>query len=89
MLESRAERSALCAAPDMAAVDAGLTFLCPTTLLLNHPSKPANDPSTITASTFAHETRFAHTRFKYIFATRPKPVEAQNRVRLGFSLKKC
>ena len=67
MLESRGERSALGAAPDIAVVDVGLTFLCPKPLLLNHASKPTNDPSTISASDFAHEVRFAQSRF--IFAT--------------------
>ena len=49
MLESRAERSALGAAPDVAAVDVGLNFLSPKTQLLNHTSKKKNDPSIISA----------------------------------------
>ena len=48
MVESRAERSALGAAPDIAAVDVGLNFENPT--LLNHTSKKTNDPNVI--STF-------------------------------------
>ena len=58
MLESRAERSALGGAPDIAVVDGGLNFFSLKTKLLNHTSKQTNDPSTISASDFAHEAYF-------------------------------
>ena len=67
MLESRAERSAVGAAPDIAVVGVGLSFLCPKTqlnlneLLKNHTSKQTNGPRTISdsASDFAqHEACF-------------------------------
>ena len=46
-LETRAERSALGTAPDIAVIDVGLNFLSPKTKLLNHMSKKTKDPSTI------------------------------------------
>ena len=58
MLESRAERSALSAAPDIAVVAVGLNFLSPKTELLNHTNKQTNDPSTISVSDFAQEACF-------------------------------
>ena len=58
MLESRAERGALGAAPDIAVADVGLNFLSPKTQLLNHTSKQTNGPSTIFASDFAQEACF-------------------------------
>ena len=45
MLESRGERSALGAAPDVAVVDVGLNFLSPKTQLPNHTSKQKGAPS--------------------------------------------
>ena len=82
MLESRAERSALGAAPDVAVVDVGLKFLSPKTLLLNHTSKKTNDPSTISAQ----EACFDFARLIFIFATRPKS-EGRNRIRIIISLR--
>ena len=81
MLESRAERSALGTAPDVAVVDVGLNFLCPKTYPLNHTSKKTNYPST----TAAQEACFDFARMIFIFATRPES-EAQNRIRIIISL---
>ena len=61
MLESRAERSAVGVAPDIAIVvlDVGLNFLCPksyvTELRKNPTSKQTNGPGTISASDFAQQ----------------------------------
>ena len=57
MLGSRAERSALGAAPDIAVVDVGLNFLSGnlSELLKNHTSKKTSGPSTISASDFAQQ----------------------------------
>ena len=68
MLESRAERSALGAAPDISVVDVGLNFLPKTLteLLKNLTSKQ----STISASDFAQETCFnLHKQAIFIFVT--------------------
>ena len=81
MLESRAERSALGPAPDVAAVDVGLNFLSPKTYLLNHTSQKTNDPSIISAQ----EACFDFAPMIFIFATRPKS-EARNRIRIITSL---
>ena len=52
MLESRAERSALGAAPDIAVVvvDVDLNVLCPNTYLKKPTSKQTHGPGTISAS---------------------------------------
>ena len=81
MLESRAERSALGPAPDVAAVDVGLNFLSPKTYLLNHTSQKTNDPSIISAQ----EACFDFAPMIFIFATKPKS-EARNRIRIIISL---
>ena len=82
MLESAAERSALVAAADIAAVvDVGLNFLSRKTQLMNHRSKTVNDPSTISAQ----EAFFDFARVVCIFATRPKSV-ARNRIRIIINL---
>ena len=49
MLKSRAERTAVGAAPDEKVVDVCVNFLTPSDLLLNHRSKKKNDPRTISA----------------------------------------
>ena len=67
MLESRAERRVLAAAPDIAVIDVGLDFLSPRTYLLNHTSKQTNDPGTISASDFAQEACFGlHERHLFL-----------------------
>ena len=81
MLESRAERSALGAAPDAAVVDVGLKFLSPKTKLLNHTSKKTDDPSTISAQGAC----FDFARIIFIFVARSKS-EARNRIRIIISL---
>ena len=81
MLESRAERSALGTAPDVAVVDVGLNFLSPKTYPLNHTSKKTNYPST----TAAQEACFDFARTIFIFATRPES-EARNWIRIIISL---
>ena len=48
-LKSRAERSVLDAAPDVAVDDVCLNFLSPKTKLFHHTSIKKNDPSTISA----------------------------------------
>ena len=56
MLESRAKRSALGAAPDITVIDVSLNFLRPKTLLncwKNHTSKQRNGRCAIFASHFA------------------------------------
>ena len=58
MLESKAGRTALCVAADIAVVlvDVGLNFLCPknlTGLLKNPTSKQTDGADTISASDFA------------------------------------
>ena len=84
MLESRAERSDLHAALDVAVVDVRLNFLSPKTKLLNHTTKETNDPSTISAQ----EACFDFARMILTFATRPKS-EARNRIRIIISLHKA
>ena len=70
MLESRAERSALGAAPtgaapDIAVVDVGFNFLSPKSQVLTHANKKMNHPSTISAQ----EACFDFALLRSIFAT--------------------
>ena len=84
MLDSRAERSALGAAADVAVVDVSMNFLSPKAELQNHTSKKMNYPSTISAQ----EASFDFAPRRFIFATRPKS-EARNRIRIIISLQGC
>ena len=81
MLEARAERSTLGAAPDISVVDVGLIFFYESKLL-NHTSEKTNDPSTISAQEACFELRERE------FFLRPdKKSEARNRIRTGISLR--
>ena len=82
MPESRAERSALSAAPDVAVADVGLNFLSPKPQLLTYTSKKKNDPTTISAQ----EACFDFARMIFLFATRSKS-EARNRICVIISLR--
>ena len=73
MLESRADRSALGAPPDIAVVDVAITFLFTKTELFNHTRKQTNDPCTISASDFVHEACFVLDK---------RDLEARNRIRI-------
>ena len=77
MLNSRADRSALGAAPDVGAavVDVCLKFLGPKTLPLNHTSKKRIYPSIISTQAYFDFARI----ITLIFATRPK-CERRNRI---------
>ena len=76
MLKSRAERSTLGAAPDVAVVDVGLNFLSPQAGLLNHTGKKRM----IRASS-PHKKPVSILHGRVFFATRPKS-EARNRIRI-------
>ena len=65
MLESRAERSALGAAPYTAVVDFGLILPSPEIELLNHTGKKNNDANSIPAQ----EAYFNFARKVFIFVT--------------------